>query len=118
QVRGDDRSRQCVQDVSRQDPREPRNLVIVVVVEDPEMLLVVAEVPDVDEGMEVAGRVEAKGIVARGQQDDRRKQREEKKPIHYRDLALTAARVSRSTSRRRIVSRLSCACLPLTSASA
>src|SRR5688572_28092979 len=36
----------------------------------------------------------------------------------HRRLALTAARVSRSTSRLRIVSRLSCACLPLARASA
>ena len=33
---------------------------------------------------------------------------------HRRPRSLTAARVSRSTSRRRIVSRLSCSCLPRT----
>jgi hypothetical protein len=38
-----------VQNIARQDPREARNLVVVVVVEDPEMFRVVPEVTDVDE---------------------------------------------------------------------
>jgi hypothetical protein len=66
-----------VEDVSRQNPWETRNLVITVVVEDPEVLRVMPEVAEIYKGVEIASRIEPEGIITGGQQDGRREKRKE-----------------------------------------